>query len=255
MLTNESSGSADWKYVKTSRGENTPGDYWISVTASSGNDAAADSVFVHVMGSQVQQPLPDGLLDGINYIDDRTVTLVLYAPLKEHVFVIGDFNGWTSRSDARMLKDGSRFWITLQNLVPGTEYAYQSLVDGSLTIADPYTEKVLDPWNDQWIAEETYPGLKPYPSAFTSGITGIFQTGQPEYAWNDFEGNESWGYNPSFYFAPDKYYGPAKDLKAFIDSCHSRGVAVIIDMVLNHSFGQSPLVQCGFTKSSFFIWI
>jgi 1,4-alpha-glucan branching enzyme len=38
---------------------------------------------------------------------------------------------------------------------------------------------------------------------------------------NEFEGNESWGYNPSFYFAADKYYGPADDLKKFIDYAHS----------------------------------
>ncbi len=64
--------------------------------------------------------------------------------------------------------------------------------------------------------------------------------------FNEFEGNESWGYNPSFYFAPDKYYGPKDDLKAFIDSCHGRGIAVIMDMVLNHSYGQSPLVRMYF---------
>jgi len=60
---------------------------------------------------------------------------------------------------------------------------------------------------------------------------------------NEFEGNECWGYNPAFYFAPDKYYGPKKYLKKFIDECHKRGIAVILDMVLNHSFGQSPLVR------------
>ena len=59
----------------------------------------------------------------------------------------------------------------------------------------------------------------------------------------EFEGNLSWGYNPSFYFAPDKYYGPKNDMKVFIDSCHSRGIAVILDMVLNHCYGQSPFVQ------------
>jgi hypothetical protein len=60
---------------------------------------------------------------------------------------------------------------------------------------------------------------------------------------SEFEGNDSWGYNSSFYFAPDKYYGPGDDLKAFIDACHARGIAVILDMVLNHSYGQSPLVR------------
>lgn len=65
---------------------------------------------------------------------------------------------------------------------------------------------------------------------------------------NEFEGNLSWGYNPSFYFAPDKYYGDKAMLKRFIDECHSRGIAVILDIVLNHSFGQSPMVQLYFDK-------
>lgn len=60
---------------------------------------------------------------------------------------------------------------------------------------------------------------------------------------SEFEGNDSWGYNPSFYFAPDKAYGKANDYKAFIDEAHQQGMAVIMDIVLNHSFGQSPLVQ------------
>lgn len=63
---------------------------------------------------------------------------------------------------------------------------------------------------------------------------------------NEFEGNLSWGYNPSFYFAPDKYYGPKENLKKLIDECHRRGIAVIIDMVLNHAYDQCPFVQLYF---------
>ncbi|WP_316851413.1 alpha-amylase family glycosyl hydrolase [Pedobacter agri] len=66
---------------------------------------------------------------------------------------------------------------------------------------------------------------------------------------NEFEGNLSWGYNPSFYFAPDKYYGTKTALQNFIDECHGKGIAVIMDMVLNHSFGQSPMVQMYFDGS------
>ena len=61
--------------------------------------------------------------------------------------------------------------------------------------------------------------------------------------FNEFEGNDSWGYNPSFYFATDKIYGTGRDYKAFIDACHQNGMAVIMDMVMNHSYGQSPLVR------------
>src|SRR5690606_12420511 len=159
----------------------------------------------------------------------------------------------------------------------------------------PYAEKVLDPWNDQYISTTTYPGLKPYPAGSTSGIVSILQTARPGYTWdvnnfqkpdkrnlviyelllrdfvgkhdwntlrdtlnylkklgvnaiellpfNEFEGNESWGYNPSFYFAPDKYYGPANTLKEFIDRCDENRIAVFVDLALNHSFGQYPLVQ------------
>ncbi len=60
---------------------------------------------------------------------------------------------------------------------------------------------------------------------------------------NEFEGNNSWGYNPMFYFAPDKYYGPEEDMKRFIDVCHENGIAVTLDIALNHSFGLSPMVQ------------
>jgi len=60
---------------------------------------------------------------------------------------------------------------------------------------------------------------------------------------NEFNGNISWGYNPNFYFAPDKAYGTPEDYKAFIDACHERGIAVILDMVLNHSDWQHPWYQ------------
>lgn len=59
----------------------------------------------------------------------------------------------------------------------------------------------------------------------------------------EFEGNLSWGYNPSFFFAPDKYYGSKNDLKRLIDEAHGRGIVVIMDMVLNHAFGQNPMVR------------
>ena len=57
------------------------------------------------------------------------------------------------------------------------------------------------------------------------------------------EGNSTWGYNPSFHRALDKYYGLKNDLKAYVDACHENGIAVILDVVFNHAFGQSPLVQ------------
>lgn len=60
---------------------------------------------------------------------------------------------------------------------------------------------------------------------------------------NEFNGNISWGYNPNFYFAPDKAYGTPDDYKAFIDECHAQGIAVILDMVFNQTDYMHPWYQ------------
>ena len=64
----------------------------------------------------------------------------------------------------------------------------------------------------------------------------------------EFDGNESWGYNPTHYFALDKAYGTREQYKTFINECHKRGIAVIIDVVYNHSTGASPLAQIYWNK-------
>jgi 1,4-alpha-glucan branching enzyme len=59
----------------------------------------------------------------------------------------------------------------------------------------------------------------------------------------EYEGNESWGYNTAFHMANDKFYGPANKLREFIDLCHQNGIAVILDVALNHAFGRNPMVR------------
>ncbi|RXJ49907.1 alpha-amylase family glycosyl hydrolase [Gelidibacter gilvus] len=59
----------------------------------------------------------------------------------------------------------------------------------------------------------------------------------------EFEGNESWGYNTSFHMALDKFYGTENKFKEFIDVCHQNGIAVILDVALNHAFGRNPMVR------------
>jgi hypothetical protein len=60
---------------------------------------------------------------------------------------------------------------------------------------------------------------------------------------NEFDGNINWGYGPSFHRALDKYYGSPAALKALVDECHTRGIAVIVDVVFNHITGGSPFAQ------------
>ena len=276
------------------------GNTKIVLEAKAGIVTRRDSIQFFVSPAVAVAPLPPGVKDGINYATNNTeVTLVLYAPGKTRVSVIGEFAGneWSEQSQYLMKKtpDGNYWWLTIPGLTSGMEYAYQYLVDGVLRIADPYAEKILDPDNDGFIPAATYPSLKPYPTGKTTGIVGVLQTNPSAYSWaitnfsrpdkrnlviyellvrdfialhdwktlkdtirylkslgvnaievmpfNEFGGNNSWGYNPFQFFAPDKYYGPGNNLKEFIDTCHKNGIAVIMDIVLNHTYGASPLAQ------------
>jgi 1,4-alpha-glucan branching enzyme len=60
---------------------------------------------------------------------------------------------------------------------------------------------------------------------------------------NEFEGGWSWGYNPSFYMAPENSYGSPEDLKRLINTAHNHDLSVILDVVYNHLWGSSPLFQ------------
>jgi glycosidase len=238
----------------------------------------------------------------------------LTAPRKQFVYVVGDFNNWqptaaglmkrTTASNPASLADAAsatdaasaRWWVQIDGLTPGTEYAYQFLVNGSQRVADPYCAKILDPGSDGGIPASIYPGLAgAYPAGKTQGIVSVLQPGKAAYTWTatnfqrpartdmvvyellvrdfvtahdyktlrdtlsyiqrlganvielmpimEFDGNENWGYSPCFYFAPDKYYGTQDALKAFVDECHRRGIAVVLDVALNGSTGNSPMVQ------------
>ncbi|MEC4049168.1 alpha-amylase family glycosyl hydrolase [Flavobacterium sp. SUN046] len=59
----------------------------------------------------------------------------------------------------------------------------------------------------------------------------------------EFEGDEGWGYNPAFHLALDKYYGTKAKMQEFVDLCHQNGIAVILDVALNHAFGRNPMVR------------
>ena len=62
----------------------------------------------------------------------------------------------------------------------------------------------------------------------------------------EFPGDFSWGYNPSFPFAPETAYGTPEDMKAFIDAAHDRGIMVVLDVVHNH-WGPNDLPMWCFT--------
>jgi len=257
-----------------------------------------------VIPTHPTNPLPTAAKEGVVFINGGTSAVVtLYAPSKSSVYLIGDFNNWQAlpASEMKLAPDNTTWWVQLDGLDPNAAYAYQFYVDHSFKVADPYSEKILDPNNDGYISASVYPNLKAYPTGKTTGIVSLMQANKPTYTWKnttfnrpeknnlviyellirdftsehtyastlqkldylvslginaielmpvtEFEGNSSWGYNISYALAPDKYYGTKVALQNFIDECHGKGIAVIMDMVLNHAFGQSPMVELYFDKS------
>ena len=288
----DSVGSAtDYSYVYTVNATTN-----FELEASNGSETLTESFTLAVTPTVVEESLPNGLLDGINMDsnDPTKATLVLYAPMKAFVHVIGDFNNWQINDAYLMKKDASkdRFWIELSGLTPQYNHLYQYLVEYDIAVADPYSTLILDGYgNDQYIDNTTFPNIPTYPNGQHHAIT-VLRTGDSTYDWqvtnfqkpdkedlviyellirdfdelhsfnavknrldyleglgvnaielmpiNEFDGNESWGYNPAFHMALDKYYGTKNALKSLIDECHARGIAVIVDVVYNHASGQHP---------------
>lgn len=55
----------------------------------------------------------------------------------------------------------------------------------------------------------------------------------------EFSSAVSWGYDPSFYFAIDSFYGGAPAMANFVNAAHLNGRGVTLDVVYNHSLGSS----------------
>jgi glycosidase len=276
--------------------ESTPGSYWVKFIGNTSTETVEDSTLIIINEAPNIQDPPQGLIFGLNRITPDSVIYQFYAPEKNNVYLIGDFNDWIPTSDYQLnlSEDLTTWWIPLGNLTPGVRYGYQYLVDNQ-PFADPLSELIADPANDAAIPAHIYPNPYPYPTGKTAGFISLFETDPAPFNWqhnnyvrpkkenliiyellvrdfiashnyqtlvdtldylvtlgvnaielmpvNEFENNESWGYNPSFHMALDKYYGTPEHFKAFVDACHERGIAVIQDVVLNHLFGQSPMVR------------
>ena len=276
------------------------------LVVTQGSSSITKNFNIYVNGT-VSQAIPNDLEQGINYntTDPSKATLVLEAPHKDFVYVVGSFNDWTPATEYAMKKDPNSdlFWLELSGLTAGEVESYQywvfdqSTISGSpklVKTADPYSTLVLSPYDDPYIPADTYPNLPTYPEGQDREVT-VLQTGQTAYNWQvtefekpakedliiyellirdfdadrnfqdvidkidyfkelnvnaielmpimEFEGNESWGYNTSFHLALDKFYGTQDKFKELVDICHQNGIAVILDLALNHAFGRNPLVR------------
>ncbi len=267
--------------------------------------AVTDNKYTFETGTVVEEPVPAGMLHGIN-CHDNSVTFVFYdkdinGGHHDYAWLIGEFNGWKRGAGSIMKRDNASgcWWYTLEGIDPDKEYMFQYYLgnkDGSgKRLSDPYSE-IIYSGDDKWISSSTYPGLREYP-AQTNGNVSAFKINRETYSWSiadykiedkndliiyellfrdfsatgdingameklrdgyftelgvnaielmpvqEFDGNDSWGYNPNSYFAMDKAYGTRRMYKEFIDECHRQGIAVLLDVVYNQATGAHPMAK------------
>ena len=148
------------------------------------------TISILIADFSTRSPVPlTPIQNGVQMYDDSTALFVLQAPGKENVFLTGDFNNWEPKLQDQLFVDptGEYFWILKSGLKRDLEYAYQYIIDGELFLADPYSEKVLDPFNDPYIDTETYPDLKAYPINQAQNIVSVFQMESSEFSWQNAE--------------------------------------------------------------------
>lgn len=173
----------------------TIGDNSFEMIASQGEVSKSAKIKIYVAKMPEEEERPFQNL-GIYYYDDdpKKVTLITYAANKakehaKHVFLIGDMTNWTRSNSYQLKRDGNYFWITLDNLTPQKEYAFQYEVvrsDGVVKrICDLYSTKVLSP-DDRYEPKQHDPSLMNYPTGKADGsFVTVIQTDKPKYEWSD----------------------------------------------------------------------
>jgi 1,4-alpha-glucan branching enzyme len=205
------------------------------------------------------------------------VTFRVWAPFASGVSVAGGFNGWDPGT-ASMTLEGSGYWsLDVDGAAIGDQYKFviaNPALATPLWKNDPYARSMTNsvgnsivaetefawqcqgystpPWNEL-VIYELHVGSFQFDPLSHNG-RGDFDTviGKLDYLQDlginaiqlmpsdEFAGDISWGYNPAEIFAIEDSYGGPNGLRRLIDAAHSRGIAIIYDVVYNH-LGPSDL--------------
>ena len=229
-----------------------------------------------------EEPLPEGLGLGPNYVNGQ-MTLVVYAPHQPVMQVIVTEPGGTGNSsDALVMKKATGeediWWVELD--LPNGEYEYEYLLMDGNRIPDPFTRRLtngksrieiggggistaddyewqsddyvrpsldtliiyemhVDDFSAQGSGNGTYSDvINRLDYLKSTGINAIELMPITE-----FPGDRSWGYNPEIMSAVEGSYGTPETFKMLVDEAHSRGIAVILDLVWNHATSSTPIWQ------------
>ena len=215
---------------------------------------------------------------GATLYQDKAVsgtTFRTFAPNADSVSVAGSFNGFNPTS--HFLADEGNGWWSLDVPFVGAGARYKFVIRNNgqeLWRRDPWARRLInsvgDPlvydadafqfqaegyatpaWNETVIYEMhvgTYGALPgdPVPANFDECIDNLDHLVDlginciELMPVNEFTGDINWGYNLAYPWSVESSYGGPDAFKRFVDACHARGIAVILDVLYNH-WGPSDL--------------
>src|SRR3954471_7750016 len=186
-------------------------------------------------------------------LGDGTVRFRVFSLDHPPTLVVGD-------TEHAMEDEGHGTWVATVEAAAGDDYAY--ILDGR-RLPDPHTRfqpeglrgpsRVVDPgawtWGDQgWggVALEDLVVYELHVGTFTE--EGTFDAVIPHLAElhelgvtaielmpiADFPGRRGWGYDGVYIWAAHEAYGGPDALQRLVDAAHRQGIAVLLDVVLNH---------------------
>jgi 1,4-alpha-glucan branching enzyme len=202
-------------------------------------------------------------------VDASGVTFRVWAPKATAAWVTGDF---PEAKVAMTLESPTAgiYWAQVATAHAGTTYRFVfDSPAGAITRLDPWCRArvgdgclVVDPGAYAW---KTAPFERPartasivyelHPGSFAvdpGALNGTFQSAQPKLAalaelgvdvvelmpvHDSASDPTHWGYNSQLFHTPHPGLGKPDDLRAFVDEAHRVGIAVWIDVVINHTTG------------------
>ncbi|MDQ6610037.1 MAG: malto-oligosyltrehalose trehalohydrolase, partial [Bacteroidota bacterium] len=210
----------------------------------------------------MQQIVIDKRSVGINFLNNGKATVTVWAPLalKVEIEVKNKFEKKSQRFE--LTKKPYGYWeIISDKFIEGTTYKFS--VDGKEPLPDPASlsqrggvhgaSEAININGFQWSDNnwenhplEFYLIYELHTGTFTEEGTFAGIESKLEYLKElgitaieimpiaQFAGTRNWGYDGAYPFAVQQSYGGAKGLQQLVDSCHQKGLAVILDVVYNH---------------------
>jgi maltooligosyltrehalose trehalohydrolase len=210
----------------------------------------------HAARPTPKHPTARRLPVGVEYLGDHQAHIRVWAPAAKQVSVV------TASSVVALVPDKAGYFEGTLAADPGTRYRFR-IDDREQLYPDPVSRfqpdgphgpsEIVDPAAFQW-SDAAWRGVtldrqvlyEMHIGTFTREGTWAAAARELEELSRlgvtiiemmpvaDFNGHFGWGYDGVNLFAPTRLYGHPDDLRRFIDTAHSLGLAVILDVVYNH---------------------